>query len=409
MREDLVPLLRSPDSGQPLTLASVERFFVLPADVAQTGDAGEAKEEPSERRFVVDGILQSPEGERFPIMQEIPRLVPRGMLSEEENAYLESQNATAAEDPWQSASLVEPEVVTEQELEAEIRRRMEGQYRLPARDAPHDEQQTQARRRCEGEIRYMTAEARGHNKRKYVGLLKPHIERGGEVGSILETGGNFPGLTRNLAAVYAPGLSVVANIQILFPKAFLTADRSIGAVRADVQALPFADDSFDLVVTAFMLEHVPDWRRGLLALMRVGRRVFIAFGPNKWFPFEVGHLDAPLAGMLPKALAARVAWLWLLLIGRRRPLRRLREILDEVFHVGSGSFARQAKRNGGRPQNLFPHLVEGIIADADAPPTGPRRWLKRFPKIAVMAARTLTALGLEPQMYYWIEKPSSRR
>ncbi|MEO1085391.1 MAG: hypothetical protein AAFY88_14220, partial [Acidobacteriota bacterium] len=153
-----------------------------------------------------------------------------------------------------------------------------------------------------------------------------------------------------------------------------------------------------------MLEHVPDWRRGLQSLMRVGERVFIAFGPNKWFPFEVGHLDAPLAGMLPKPLAARVTWAWLFLIGKRRPLRRLQEILEEVFHVGSGAFKRQVVRFGGRPHNLFPELIQGIVRDVEAPPTGPRRLLKTYPKLASFAARTLTALGLEPQMYYWIKK-----
>ncbi|MEM6797865.1 MAG: hypothetical protein AAF725_28105, partial [Acidobacteriota bacterium] len=88
---------------------------------------------------------------------------------------------------------------------------------------------------------------------------------------------------------------------------------------------------------------------------------------------------------------------------RRRPLHRLEEILGEVFHVGSRAFARQARAFGGRPTNLFPQLVAGIVADDRAPPTGPRRLLKRFPRIAGVAASVLTRLGLEPQMYYWIE------
>ncbi|MEM8997370.1 MAG: methyltransferase domain-containing protein [Acidobacteriota bacterium] len=389
MREDLIDILCCPESREPLRLAAVDSFFRLDADGP---------------RFVVRGILSTASGVRYPVLDEIARLVPGALFSDAEKAALDAASGDAPADPWAAAREVEPEVVTGEDLEAEIRRRMLAQYALAGDPSGDSETEARARRRCEGEIRYMTAEARGSNKRKYVGLLRPHIDPGGPAESILETGGNFPGLTRNLSTVYRPARAVVANIQILFPKAFLTPRREIQAVRADVQALPFIDRGFDLVVTAFMLEHVPDWRRGLRSLMRVGERVFVAFGPNKWFPFEVGHLDAPLAGTLPKPIAARVTWLWLFLIGKPRPLRRLQEILQEVFHVGSGAFARQVIRFGGRPHNLFPELIQGIVADADAPSTGPRRLLKTYPTVASAAAKALTALGLEPQMYYWIKK-----
>jgi SAM-dependent methyltransferase len=43
-------------------------------------------------------------------------------------------------------------------------------------------------------------------------------------------------------------------------------------VVADVQSLPFPDESFDLVVSLETLEHVPDPDRGLAELVRVTRR-----------------------------------------------------------------------------------------------------------------------------------------
>lgn len=51
----------------------------------------------------------------------------------------------------------------------------------------------------------------------------------------------------------------------------LTADRGLVAQVADVQALPFADDSFDVVCANWMLYHVPDLHRGLAELRRVLR------------------------------------------------------------------------------------------------------------------------------------------
>lgn len=51
----------------------------------------------------------------------------------------------------------------------------------------------------------------------------------------------------------------------------LTAERGVDARLADVQDLPFADDSFDLVAALWMLYHVPDLDRGLAEVRRVLR------------------------------------------------------------------------------------------------------------------------------------------
>ena len=49
----------------------------------------------------------------------------------------------------------------------------------------------------------------------------------------------------------------------------LTRERGVDAAVGDVQALPFADGSFDAAVAAWMLYHVPDLDRGLGELARV--------------------------------------------------------------------------------------------------------------------------------------------
>lgn len=51
----------------------------------------------------------------------------------------------------------------------------------------------------------------------------------------------------------------------------LTAARGVDARRADVQDLPFAEASFDLVAALWMLYHVPDLDRGLAEIRRVLR------------------------------------------------------------------------------------------------------------------------------------------
>jgi SAM-dependent methyltransferase len=51
----------------------------------------------------------------------------------------------------------------------------------------------------------------------------------------------------------------------------LASERGIDASVADVQQLPFADTTFDVVVAAWMLYHVPDLDRGLAEIARVLR------------------------------------------------------------------------------------------------------------------------------------------
>src|SRR5207302_7666109 len=49
----------------------------------------------------------------------------------------------------------------------------------------------------------------------------------------------------------------------------LARDRGVAAQLGDVQELPFDDGSFDSVVAAWMLYHVPDVDRGLAEIARV--------------------------------------------------------------------------------------------------------------------------------------------
>lgn len=49
----------------------------------------------------------------------------------------------------------------------------------------------------------------------------------------------------------------------------LTRERGVDARVADVQALPFTDSNFDVVVAAWMLYHVPDVERALDEIVRV--------------------------------------------------------------------------------------------------------------------------------------------
>jgi hypothetical protein len=67
-------------------------------------------------------------------------------------------------------------------------------------------------------------------------------------------------------------------------------------------ALPFADDSFDYVVSNAVIEHVGGPARARLMLAesrRVARRAAFHTTPDRWFPIEV-HTQVPLLHWLPR-------------------------------------------------------------------------------------------------------------
>ncbi|BAU42079.1 class I SAM-dependent methyltransferase [Leptolyngbya sp. O-77] len=71
-------------------------------------------------------------------------------------------------------------------------------------------------------------------------------------------------------------------------------------VQANALDLPFADQSFDLVVSFAVIEHVgsrAQQRAFVQELCRVGKQVYIAT-PNRWYPVEF-HTILPLIHWLP--------------------------------------------------------------------------------------------------------------
>ena len=102
-------------------------------------------------------------------------------------------------------------------------------------------------------------------------------------------------------------------------------ERAVAALaRADAivlgvgESLPFANDSFDLILSNEVIEHVADDRAAVAEMARVARpggRVVI-FAPNRWYPVEQHGVywrgeyhfgNTPLVNYLPNPLRNRLA------------------------------------------------------------------------------------------------------
>ena len=82
--------------------------------------------------------------------------------------------------------------------------------------------------------------------------------------------------------------------------------------------IPFPDESFDVVLSHEVIEHVADDRRCLREMLRVARKGgrILLFCPNRWYPFEThGHYwrgqyrfgNTPLINYLPSRWRDRLA------------------------------------------------------------------------------------------------------
>lgn len=78
------------------------------------------------------------------------------------------------------------------------------------------------------------------------------------------------------------------GLEVEWERAQQARDTATGVVQAVGEMLPFADNSFDFILSNEVLEHVADDRQALAEMARVvrpGGRIVI-FCPNRWYPVE---------------------------------------------------------------------------------------------------------------------------
>ena len=100
----------------------------------------------------------------------------------------------------------------------------------------------------------------------------------------------------------------------------------------DGRNLPFPDQSFDIVHSNSVIEHLrtyDDQQRFAREALRVGRNVFVQT-PNRWFPIEP-HLITPFFHYLPKKFQRFfLPWLSLRGLFRAGDNLELKELFEEV-------------------------------------------------------------------------------
>jgi uncharacterized protein YbaR (Trm112 family)/SAM-dependent methyltransferase len=328
--------------------------------------------------ILVSGILGCAAcAARYPVLDESPRLLAPDLMTPAEKDCL----ARPAPPARHGGPAVQR---SDAEIKDLVARRIMTDYGNPT-EGP-------GLRRARDDISYQHAY---EDKRIYqLQLIRRLLSRRPEL--VVDVGGGRGGNLRAARRAFEFGHGVAVDLDSEWPPLYRTGARDLVYIRADATRLPLKTRCADLTISSFLLEHVRAWEALVLEIRRVSRFAFLAFGPNRAFPYEFGHVDAVLAHTLPPRLGAGAAYLWDRVSGNRRSYARLRQILGGMNYITSRRYFAFCRARGLEVQNVF---VDVLDAWARAGGSGRRARLAKHPALLRFLAGTVAASGLEPNVY----------
>lgn len=335
--------------------------------------------------ILVEGVLRCGGcGARYPVLDESPRMLPDALLVPEERAILAAPRRRPGSPPPEATQL------TQAAIDEAVRRRIMSDYDNPVAGPPL----RRARAEIDYQLRYV------ENRTWQMQFLARQAP--GPHGLVVDVGGGRGGNLNAARGVLPFRRGMVLDMDAHWPPLFRTGDRSVVYVRADATRLPLRSRCASLAMSSFLLEHVRAWEEVVREVARAAPVAFVAFGPNPAFPYEFGHIDAPLAHTLPAPAGALAALLWDQVSGNRRSYARLRAIIADMHWVSSRRYYAFCRRQRMATENLFTSMMEAWSRGGGS---RLRRSLARRPALVRTLARSLSALHLEPNIYSLIRQP----
>lgn len=344
----------------------------------------------SDDRRIHEGVLTCAScGQVYPITGSIPRLVPPEQLSDHERAAAER---LARHEGPPREEVVSP--LSEEELRERLEQMVRQQYKVTTGDTAY------LRRHLEHRVTYVLDYA--GERVKHVETVGPYLER--PIRSIVEVGGGSGGYLGSFMAETGARRGVLVDILEGSCEMALLREPKTEVIRGDAHCLPFRDGAFDLMISSMMLEHLPDWRRGALEMARVARQGYITYSPNGAFPYDHGHLDAPVHAWMPRCLAVAVAFAFSRLRRTGHTRKTIRDEVEALNLVPRRRLTRLLRRHGVSSHPLFERLMQfSVLEERPHDAARAKRLLRDHPRAASWIARALVLAGAEPVVSLYIK------
>jgi hypothetical protein len=255
---------------------------------------------------------------------------------------------------------------------------------------------TKLRERQEQDLIYRLRYTGGEGK--FIRTAQAYLD--GTPTRILEIGGGQGGALTGFRKHFKPEMAILSDIDPDWVEVAWLRDPDTDVIRADATRMPLTDGCMDFVFSSATLEHIEHWERAVGDMLRIGRQGLLCYNPNAGFPYDFGHLDAPLVTWLSKNNAAKAALFFHRLRGTGRTLDSLRNQLAVTFYIHRRAVVRELEAGGAEVTNAFVEFMKQTVQE-NYHMRGGRilTFLKQHPRLLEVLTKALVLTGTEPNVY----------
>lgn len=256
------------------------------------------------------------------------------------------------------------------------------------------------KKKAEKDICYQTKEC--EKQEKVIHTLKLYYSD--EIKIVLDIGGGTGGLIKCLNDYFSPIFSIMLDYDLSWIKVARLRCPKVQIVRGDAVNLPFKRGSIDCVLSMAMVEHIENYKRVIQEMCEVTKNIcFVGWNPNKYFLYDIGHLDAPIT-IFPKKIARYVAIAWHSIRRTGRTKINITRELEGVFYVPT-THVKKVLRKYGDVFNVFVDFSLFSLKSSYSYRLGKSKNIfNKYPLITKCILKLLVFFKIEPQCYYILRK-----
>ena len=256
------------------------------------------------------------------------------------------------------------------------------------------------KKKAEKDVCYQTKEC--EKQEKVIHTLKLYCSD--EIKIILDIGGGTGGLIKCLNDYFNPIFPIMLDYDLSWIKVARLRCPKVQIVRGDAVNLPFKRGSIDCVFSMAMIEHIENYKKVIQEMCEVTKNIcFVGWNPNKYFIYDIGHLDAPIT-LFPKKIARYVAIAWHRIRRTGRTKTNITRELETVFYVPT-THVKKVLCKYGDVFNVFVDFSLFSLKSSYSYRMGKsKNFFNKHLSLTKFILKLLVFFKIEPQCYYILRK-----